>query len=197
MSNKYTFRLATTSDVEGIRAIYGPVVENTVTSFEMEVPSLSDMENRVTSTLTTYPWIVACINNTVAGYAYGCQLRSRAAYSWSAETSVYIHPDHIGQGLGKQLYTKLFALLEAQGFKNAFAGSSLPNPGSVHLHTKMGFKEIGVYENIGYKNGVWVDVIWWQRPIGEKSANNAPPIPLPKWLEAPQNILLLEKIFTS
>jgi phosphinothricin acetyltransferase len=89
----------------------------------------------------------------------------RAAYQWSVDTSVYVHSECRRCGIGRGLYTSLFEILAAQGYFNAYAGITLPNPGSVGLHESVGFHPVGVYRNVGYKEGVWYDVGWWQRVL--------------------------------
>ena len=99
--------------------------------------------------------------NGVAGYAYASQFRERAAYQWSVETSVYVHSDFRRFGIGRALYISLFRMLTAQGYFSAYAGITLPNPGSVGLHEALGFRPVGVYRNVGYKMGAWHDVGHW------------------------------------
>jgi len=152
-------RPATPADAPGILAIYAPIVENTVISFEYEPPSVDEMVHR----LEAYrPWLVAVDNGEIMGYAYASKHRERAAYQWSADVSVYVHELARGQGLGTRLYRELFAVLVGQGYVNAYAGITLPNPASVGLHESLGFRPVGVYEGVGYKFGAWHDVGWWQ-----------------------------------
>jgi phosphinothricin acetyltransferase len=99
------------------------------------------------------------------GYAYASQHRTRAAYRWACDVTVYIDAGARGQGVGSLLYQDLFRFLETQGFRNAYAGIALPNPASVALHEKAGFRHLGTYDKVGYKLGAWHDVGWWQRPL--------------------------------
>jgi L-amino acid N-acyltransferase YncA len=154
-------RLAHIRDAGPIAAIYAPIVATSATSFEVEPPSPEIMAERIAHTLPTYPWLVSEDAGAVVGYAYASQHRARAAYQWSVDVSVYIHEGSRGQGIGRALYSALFALLRAQGFANAYAGITLPNPGSVALHEAMGMTAIGVYRHVGYKLGAWHDVGWW------------------------------------
>jgi phosphinothricin acetyltransferase len=112
----------------------------------------------------------------VVGYAYASRHRVRAAYRWSVDVAVYIAPSHHRMGIGRAVYTSLFSILAAQGFFNAYAGVTLPNPASVGLHEAMGFTPVGVYRHVGYKLGAWHDVGWWQRPLREP--RDAPELPL-------------------
>src|SRR5205823_4346286 len=94
--------------------------------------------------------------------------------------SAYVRQDRHRRGVGRALYTRLFEILRRQGFVNAFAGITLPNPGSVGLHEAMGFEFIGVYRGIGYKGGAWHDVGWYQLALQRRPDNPAPPVPWPQ-----------------
>ncbi|HEY4082487.1 MAG TPA: arsinothricin resistance N-acetyltransferase ArsN1 family B [Burkholderiaceae bacterium] len=159
-------RLATAADAEAVAAIYAPIVENTTISFELEPPSVAEMRARIEKTLPTLPWLVAeDAQGRVAGYVYASKHRERPAYQWSVDTSAYVREDMRGRGVGRRLYERLFAMLAQQGYFQAFAGIALPNLGSVALHESVGFKSLGVYRNVGFKNGQWHDVGWWQREL--------------------------------
>ena len=153
------------------------MVADTAISFELTVPSAAEMSQRVETLLATYPWLVAVDNGDLAGYAYGSPHRSRAAYGWSTDVSVYVDPQAQRQGVGRALYAALLDVLRRQRFEQAFAGIALPNPASVGLHEAMGFSAIGVYRNVGWKLGRWHDVGWWQRSLG--SFNGMPQEPRP------------------
>ena len=172
-------RLARGDDAPAIAAIYAPYVSETPISFELVPPTGGEMANRIAKTLTRYPWLVAEIADAVVGYAYASQHRERAAYQWAADVSVYLHKDQHGRGIGRALYTALFAMLRAQGFINVYAGIALPNAASVALHEAMGMSPVGVYRRVGYKMGAWHDVGWWQGLLREPAANSPkPPRPL-------------------
>jgi L-amino acid N-acyltransferase YncA len=158
----HRIRLALESDADAMAAIYRPIVETTTISFEAVPPTAEELARRVTETTTSHPWLVCERGGQVAGYAYASPHRSRAAYRWSVDTSVYVANDHQRAGVGRGLYVSLFAILAAQGFFNAYAGIALPNPASVALHESLGFEKIGVYRRVGFKHGAWHDVGWWQ-----------------------------------
>lgn len=160
-----TIRLAATDDAASVLAIYGPIIRDSATSFELEVPTQQDIASRIQTTLQKFPWIVLCENGAVRGYAYGTTHRARAAYGWTVETSVYIDASAQGRGVGRALYESLLAILTLQGFGNALGGITLPNTGSVRLHEACGFKHVGVYHGIGYKFGQWHDVGWFERRL--------------------------------
>jgi L-amino acid N-acyltransferase YncA len=172
-----TIRLARPADADDILSIYAPAVQGSSISFEWEAPTSAQMRDRVASILNNgYPFLVCGEGPRCVGYAYSQQHRNRAAYRWSVEVSVYVHQRYVRRGIGRALYTSLFAILELMGFQNAYAGAALPNPASVGLHTALGFHEIGVYRQVGFKHGAWHDVIWWARDLGTHPA--VPPLPL-------------------
>ncbi len=175
-------RLATERDTEQIAIIYAPNVTDTIISFELETPSADEMSRRIEVTLECYPWLVCERQGRVLGYAYAGAHGSRAAYQWSVNVSVYVHEDARRMGVGRALYASLVAGLDLQGFYNAYAGATLPNPASVGLHEAVGFRPVGVYRGVGYKLGAWHDVLWWHLPIRERVADPDPPADLPSVL---------------
>jgi len=168
-------RLAQEDDAIAIQAIYSPVVRDTAISFERDPPSVDEIRRRITATLATLPWLVCERAGEVIGYAYAGRHRKRAAYDWSVDASVYIHPAWHRCGVGRALYTSLFAVLRLQHYYNVYAGATLPNPGSVGLHEAMAFRPVGVYRGVGFKHGAWHDVIWWYLDLQPKTS---PPLPL-------------------
>ena len=172
-------RLATEGDAGQVAAIYDPIVRDTIISFETEAPTEDEMRRRISNTLEHFPWLVYERDEKVLGYAYAATHRSRAAYRWCADVSAYVREDGRRTGVGRALYTSLNAVLVLQGYYNAYAGISLPNPASVRLHESVGFRPVGVYREVGYKVGGWHDVGWWQLALRERDAGPAPPVALP------------------
>jgi len=160
-----TIRNATPTDAEAILAIYAPYITDSCISFETEVPAITEFTARIEHVIPNYPYLVCEVDGKVVGYAYVSQHRERTAYKYSADVSVYIAPEYHWQGIGRALYTKLFELMREQGFYTAIAGITLPNEKSVGLHKALGFKEVGVYHNVGYKFGKWLDVLWMEKPL--------------------------------
>lgn len=158
-------RLATPDDAEGVVAIYAPIVRDTIISFELEPPDADEVARRIEATLRERPWLVWDEGGRMLGYAYASRHRERAAYQWSVDVSAYVHPDARRRGLARNLYRALFELLARQGYRQAFAGITLPNPASVGFHEALGFRPVGVYRAVGFKLGAWHDVGWWQRPL--------------------------------
>jgi L-amino acid N-acyltransferase YncA len=154
-------------DAAACAAIYAPFVDGSAVSFEEVAPTPEQMADRIATYSERYQWLVADKDGAVAGFAYAGTHRARAAYRWSVEVSVYVHAEHRGQGVGRQLYETLFPLLSRQGLTLAVAGITLPNDASVALHEAVGFQPIGVYGAIGFKAGAWRDVSWWQRRLAD------------------------------
>ena len=151
-------------DARQVAAIYYPYVINTPITFESEPPDGNEMSSRMENVLTSYPWLVCVHDDEVMGYAYGSQFRTREAYDWSVETTVYVREAAHGMGIGSAIYTGLLECLRLQGFVSAVGVIALPNHKSVMLHEKLGFREDGILPSAGYKNGTWYDVgLWWKK----------------------------------
>lgn len=123
---------------------------------------MKEFEQRIVQTIKMYPWIVIEKDDAIVGYAYAGPHRSRCAYEWSVDASVYVASNFHKQGIGTILYKKLFEILKMQGIVNVFAGITLPNTASIRLHESLGFLHVGIYKNVGFKLGQWWDVGWWQ-----------------------------------
>jgi L-amino acid N-acyltransferase YncA len=175
-------RLAMPGDAEGVRAIYVPYVRSSPVTFETVEPSIEEMAQRIAGISTRYPWLICETSDAIAGYAYAGRHRERAAYQWSVEVSVYVDGAHQGRGIGSALYDALFRILGAQNFTTAYAGITLPNPASVALHEKKGFKPIGVFKDAGFKLNAWHDVGWWHLSLKQKDPAPAPPVDFPTWV---------------
>src|SRR5258708_16054144 len=144
-------RSAGPQDAGAIRDIYAPFIVDGATSFEVEVPAVAEMEQRIRQLQEQYPWLVLEEDGAVLGYAYASTHRARHAYQWSVEVSVYLAAHGRRRGGGRALYAALFDLLRRQGYVNAFAGITLPNDASVGFHRALGFAPIGVFARIGFK----------------------------------------------
>jgi len=158
-------RNATPADAETILKIYAPFITETTISFETEVPTIEEFAARIENITKNYPYLVCESDNKLVGFAYAARHRERAAYKYSAESSIYIVPEYQSRGIGKALYTKLFELLHYRSIKMVYAGITLPNEKSVGLHKALGFREAGVFHNVGYKFGKWLDVLWLEKPL--------------------------------
>ncbi len=178
-----TIRLASSADAPQICGIYSPIVRDTAVSFEQAVPDAKAIAARISETLQQYPWLVCEINRQIAGYAYASSFRPRSAYQWTTETTVYVHPNYQRRGIARALYTSLIAVLRRQGYCNAIGVIALPNDGSVGAHEAVGFRKIGVLENMGYKLKGWRDTGWWQLELR----------PMPPEPRAPRPVMTLAR----
>ncbi len=158
-------RAACLYDAGAIAEIYRPIVEDTITSFEERAPDADEMRRRIETTTPTYPWLVAYNGHAVLGYAYAGRHRERAGYRYSVDASVYVAQAARRSGVATALYGELFRILRTNGFHRVFAGVTLPNGASVALHQRLGFTDVGVYREVGYKFGRWLDVMWFQRAL--------------------------------
>ena len=170
------YRIAGVDDAAAIADIYAPYVRDTIISFETEAPDAHEIVQRMARLGRNYPWLAASSGGRLVGYAYACENRSRLAYRWSVDAAIYLDAAAQGRGIGRALYQRMFDLLRAQGYVNAFAGISLPNSASVGLHEAMGFTLIGIHRQVGYKLGAWRDVGWWQLALRDAPENPPEPV---------------------
>ena len=171
-------RFAEPGDAGTIQAIYAPYVESTAISFELQPPTAEEMAARVAEISRQYPWLVCEIDGVVAGYVYACPHRERAAYRWAVDVAVYVDAAYHRRGIGRALYATLIELLRQQGYFKAYAGITLPNPGSVGVHEAVGFEPVAAYRNVGYKLGQWRDVGWWQLLLRPEIPDPPEPAPI-------------------
>ena len=158
-------RLAAPNDGAAAAEIYRPAVVDRATSFETDPPDAEAMATRIESCLARFPWLVAEEKGTVVGYAYASPHRTRPAYQWSVEVSAYVSDSAQGRGIGRALYEALFRVLALQGFRNAYAGITLPNEASEGFHRALGFTTVGLFRHVGFKLGRWHDVLWLERAL--------------------------------
>jgi len=158
-------RSADLRDAEHIASIYNHYIAYTPITFETEEVSASEMKIRIQSKLAKYDWLVAEQNNILLGYAYYGEFRTRAAYRHTVESTVYVAQDHIGKGIGSKLYDRLCTVAKEKGFREMIGVIALPNPESVRLHVKSGFRESGVLLKIGYKFDRYIDVMFMQKSL--------------------------------
>ncbi len=171
-------RAATPEDAGAIAAIYAPHVLTGTASFEIDPPDARAMRTRMAASEGLYPWIVATNGDAtggVIGYAYATRFRDRPAYRYVCETTVYMADVAQGQGAGRLLYEALIDTLRAQGFVHALGAIALPNDASIKLHESVGFRRAGVYREVGFKQGRWVDVGIWQAELNDPSVPPAEP----------------------
>lgn len=168
-------RAGVAADAAACAQIYRPYVLDTAITFETEVPSAEQMANRIAAARENFEWLVLEVDGSVAGYAYAQRFNPRAAYRWSIESSVYLHPDRLRSGGGRLLYTELLSRLARRGYRRAFAGITQPNEASNALHAAFGFQPAGLYRRVGWKAGAWHDVQWWQLDLLSPDEETDPP----------------------
>jgi L-amino acid N-acyltransferase YncA len=160
----FRLRFATPNDAAAILEIYGPIVSDTTVSFELDVPSVETMRQRIAAKLERFPWLVAerTDDSLILGYAYAGPWRERIAYQWTVELAIYVRQGVQRAGVGRALYSKLIELLKLQGFTAVMGVISLPNDASIALHHRLGFETIGTFPKVGFKFGRWIDVAFLQ-----------------------------------
>lgn len=161
-------------DAVALLEIYAPYVEHTAISFEYEVPSAEEFRERIVNRLGKYPYLVAEVDGRMLGYAYTSPFVGRAAYGWSAETTIYLREDCRKMGVGRALYEALEKVSKAQNILNLNACIGYPQEedeyltmNSVKFHEHMGYQMVGMFHNSGYKFGRWYHMVWMEKLIGE------------------------------
>jgi phosphinothricin acetyltransferase len=166
---KINIRPATPADIAAITPIYADAVVNGTASFEIEPPDQAEMTRRQAALLDNgYPYLAAEVEGVVAGYAYAAPYRSRPAYKWSVEDSIYVAPQMHRKGIGGLLLRRLVAESEQRGFRQMIAviGDSA-QIGSIAVHERAGFSHIGTLRSVGFKHGKWLDTVLMQRALGK------------------------------
>lgn len=177
-----TIRAASPDDAPALLAIYGPYVTQTAITFEYDIPSEEEFRRRIRSTLSKYPYLVAERNGELLGYAYAGPFKTRAAYAWSAEASIYVARDKKGRGIGRALYRTLEKVLAEQGILNLYACIADPQTedayltgDSVAFHTHMGYRMAGRFHQCGCKFGRWYNMVWMEKQLGIHAPSQAAP----------------------
>ncbi len=156
-------RPATIADAAAIAGIYNHYVLNTIVTFEEEAVPAEEMARRTEETLQAgLPWLVWTEEGKVLGYAYASRWKSRCAYRYSVESTVYLDKTAIGRGFGTKLYTGLIAALKQGQIHGIIGGVALPNAASVALHEKLGFVKVAQFREVGWKFEKWIDVGYWE-----------------------------------
>ena len=174
MSTELVIRGVRASDAAACLAIYRPHVTDTAVSFEYEAPSADEFRARIEQITKRYPWFVGELDGRVVGYAYATEFRSRAAYRWCCETTVYVAAELHGRGIARALYERLLCELTELGHAEALAVITLPNEASVAFHERLGFRPAGRIERCGWKHGRWHAIGFWQRRLNGADPQCAP-----------------------
>ena len=165
-------RPATPEDIPAIQAIYAHHVARGLASFEEEAPSAQELRRRYEDVIRqSFPYLAAELGTEIVGYGYCTLYRSRSAYRYALEDSVYVRHDRAGRGIGKALLAELIRRCEALGYRQIIAviGDSA-NAASIGLHASQGFLKVGSLRSVGFKLGRWVDSVFMQRPLGPGDA---------------------------
>lgn len=175
---KHLIRNATEKDLGQVTDIYANEVINGTASYELDPPGLEEMTSRFEALkLKQFPYLVAELDDQIAGYAYFGPFRPRPAYKWTVENSVYVSPTSQGKGVGKALLSRLIALAEQSGYRQMIAIVGDPeNLGSIALHKSCGFETIGIQKSVGWKHGRWLDCVMMQLELGHGASSPALPI---------------------
>jgi L-amino acid N-acyltransferase YncA len=155
-------------DLPQVQGIYAHHVRTGIASFELEPPDVAEMIRRCQATLERgLPYLVAAEGDRVLGYAYAGPYRTRPAYAWTVEDSVYLAQGEAGRGIGTALLGELIGQATALGYRQMVAviGDS-GNAGSIALHRRHGFHEAGLLRSVGWKHGRWIDSVLMQRALG-------------------------------
>jgi len=164
-------------DLAAITAIYAHSVVHGTASFELDPPDLDEMRRRHDALLAGgHPYLVATRGNELLGYAYAGPYRPRPAYRATVEDSIYLSPSAQGRGIGRRLLAELIEAATRAGFRQMVGviGDS-GHQASIRLHEALGFRVVGVFENVGWKHGRWLDSVLMQRPLG--AGSDTPPGP--------------------
>lgn len=172
-------QVATIEDAKEILEIYAPYVMETAITFEYDVPSLEEFQERMKNTLKKYPYIVAKSNDEgILGYAYSGAFKGRKAYDWAVETTIYVKKGERRRGIGRMLYKALESISKAQNILNLNACIAYPEvedkyltKDSVKFHERLGYRMVGEFHQCGYKFGTWYHMVWMEKMLGEHKAN--------------------------
>lgn len=174
LSTPPLIRDATAADVPGIAAIYRPEVEGGTATFELEPPDEAEMVRRFLAvTGAGFPYLAAELDGRLVAYAYAQAFRSRPAYRFTVEDSIYVAAGAQGRGLGKALLGALIERCTGLGFRQMIAviGDSPRQQPSIALHRALGFELVGRLPAVGFKHGRWLDSVQMQRALGSGDAS--------------------------
>jgi phosphinothricin acetyltransferase len=167
-------RDAREGDASAVAAIYAHHVINGTASYDTKPPSIVSIRAKIRQVLAAgWPFLVAEQDGRLLGYAYATRFRDRAAYGWTAENSIYVHPDSRGRGVGTALLKELCRRSEMCGFRQMIAVIGGAEEASVRLHASCGFEEVGRLYAAGWKKGRWLDNVYMQLALG--SGSSRPP----------------------
>ena len=163
MTHHTAIRRAAVADAERLAVIYNYYIAHTTVSFEEDTITPAMMQQRIADVRAGgYEWFVLEDENGIQGYAYAARWKTREAYRFTAEATVYLDPECKGKGYGTQLYQVLFDDLRKRSIRSVMGVVTLPNPASAALHEKFGMKKVAHFSEVGFKFNEWLDVGFWQ-----------------------------------
>ena len=167
MTGGTTVRAGTEADLPALTRIYNHFVEHTIATFDVEPFTVEARREWLGHYASTGPHrlLVAEAAGRVVGYATSGPFRLKPAYARTVETTVYLDPAATGRGVGSVLYGALLDAVTAEGMHRAYAGVALPNDASEALHRRFGFRDVGTFTEVGWKQDRWVDVRWYERAL--------------------------------
>ena len=168
------------ADSEQLAAIYYPYVINTAITFDTKPVEGHSFHDKMTKSMSVYPWLVCEHEREIMGYTHGAQFRDKDSFKWTVETTIYVKEAAHGLGIGKSLYKTLMNCLKLQNFGLCIGVITLPNHTSENLHESLGFTRRAVIRKAGYKLGKWHDVGIWTADISDHGNNPTSPIILPE-----------------
>ncbi|QSX77744.1 GNAT family N-acetyltransferase [Agrilutibacter solisilvae] len=163
-----SLRAATAADLAAITALYAEEVRTGLATYEYAPPDEPEMAKRWQAIVSQgYPFLVAHLDERLAGYAYASAYRTREGYRWTVEDTVYVHPALAGRGVGRSLLQRLIDDCTTLGYRQMVAViGDRSNAASIALHTRLGFATVGTFRGLGRKHGQWLDTVQMQRPLG-------------------------------
>ena len=177
-------RDAVPEDASALLEIYSYYVLETAITFEYEVPSVQEFAERISHIRERYPYLVMVEDGRIIGYAYAGTFKDRAAYDWACEMTIYMARDLCHAGYGRQLYEALEKELADMGIRNLYACIGYPEiedeyltGNSAEFHAHLGYQQVGLFRNCGYKFDRWYHMIWMEKIVGE----HAVPAEEPRW----------------
>ena len=173
-------RPVTEADAAELVSIYAPYVRETAVTYEYEVPSVEEFRGRIENIMKKYPYLAAEEDGVILGYAYASAFHLRAAFSWSAEATVYLRKEAHGRGIGRMLYAALEDILKKQNIQTVIALIADPNPESVAFHEKLGYRVAGRLTDCAYKLGQWRGMYYMEKYLGSRDGKPKTFIPYPE-----------------
>ena len=172
MDKAFTIREVKPEDAGRLAEIYSYYVKNTAVSFEYEAPDAEEFQERIKRTTEIFPYLVCLEGGRVIGYSYAGAYSARAAYRWTATTSIYVEKDYRRRGIGSTLYRELEQRLRDQGIVNLLAGAAFCETEDEYLthdsykfHQRSGYEKVAHLKGIGKKFDRWYDLLWMQKKV--------------------------------